>query len=213
MIGNDDPAVVSGELEGTPGDSLCGSISVHHDLHMTGRPPVETYRIDQRDRNAIAAALTRIKKITAGIEALRGMRIGLLGVSPDAFATTFANNPELFRLGFSLHTYELLDMWGDVALGGMIDDGNKYQGEFGEIRLANPILRNDERLDELQEPWFPYPMRNSTGLRGACCGCATPFHVIISTQPRSTAGRSSAGISVLRRAPHRCSPTCSIQSL
>jgi L-fucose isomerase-like protein len=91
-------------------------------------------------------------RLADGIEALRNMRVATIGVNPDAFATTFSNQMELFRLGFSLHTYELLDIWGDVVLGCQLEgEETDYAGPWGNASLGNPIRRDDERVSAARE--------------------------------------------------------------
>lgn len=145
IVNNDDPAA---QVKGEPvGDTLCGSLSVHHDFRMLDRRLVASCRIDMNDAALMKAKLGECLSIIDGIEALRHMRIGLVGVNPSAFATTFTNQLELFRLGFSLHTYELLDMWGDVVLGGQLEgDADAYDGSFGNVKLLRPIRKNDSRI-------------------------------------------------------------------
>ena len=145
IVANDDPRrMVDGEF----GDALCGSLSVHHNVRLLGREMCRCYRLDPTDEAAIAEALSGCKRLIDGAEALRGMRIAMLGVNPDSFATTFANLPLLFQHGFSLHTYELMDMFGDVVLGAQLGDGDThYEGDIGTIRLNRPVRRDDPRLE------------------------------------------------------------------
>ncbi len=146
LIVNNDS--VSAQVEGeSVGDGLCGSLSVHHNLRMIGRSMTRSCRIDMNDAGTLQAKLAECLRVSDGIEALRHMRIALLGVNPTPFATTFSNQMELFRLGFSLHTYELLDMWGDVMLGGQLDAGtNEYEAPFGKVKLARPVRKDDPRV-------------------------------------------------------------------
>jgi len=150
VVNNDDPGtMVEG---GFAGDSLCGQLSAHHNMRMIGRRIVRSACIDMNDRDRLKTTLGTFLNVADGIEALRDMRVGLFGVNPDAFATTFSNQPELFRLGFSLHTYELLSMWGDVVLGRQLNIGTaSYEGDIGTIRPANPVYRDDPRVGEAHE--------------------------------------------------------------
>jgi len=99
----------------------------------------------------VRAALGEFMRAAEGIETLRHMRVALLGVNPTEFATTFTNQMELFRLGFSLHTYELLDTWGDVVLGRQMEGGDSYEGPFGKIKPRRPIRRDDPRVVDAKE--------------------------------------------------------------
>lgn len=149
IVNNDNPAEqVKG---GFVGDTLCGSLSVHHNLRMLGRPLLRAARIDMHDAVALDSVLLAYRRLSDGAEALRHMNIALLGVNPTPFATTFTNQLELFRLGFSLHTYELLDMWGEVVLGSQLEgDATSYSAPFGDISLERPIRRADERVQEVR---------------------------------------------------------------
>ncbi len=149
MVNNDDPADMS---SGKVGDALCGSLSVHHNARMLGRPLVRSCRIDMTDRSILEDFLGRYRQVFDGIEVMRNMRVAMLGVNPDSFATTFSNQLKLFELGFSLHTYELMTMWGDTVLGSLVQDGETTcQGPFGEIRLWRPIARGDERVEQIKQ--------------------------------------------------------------
>jgi len=150
IVNNDGPTA---QVKGDPvGDTLCGSLSVHHNFRMLGRRLVQSCRIDMHDPELLKAKLGEYLRIIDGIETLRHMRIALIGVNPNPFATTFANQSELFRLGFSLHTYELLDMWGDVVLGGQLEgDAGAYEGPFGSVKLLRPIRKSDERIGEVKK--------------------------------------------------------------
>lgn len=150
MVNNDDAsAQVKG---GSAGDGLCGSLSVHHNLRMLGRPMTRSCRIDMNDADTLKSTLSEYMTIVDGVETLRHMRVALLGVNPTPFATTFANQMELFRLGFSLHTYELLDLWGDVVLGGQLDGhGSLYDAPFGQVTLNHPVRRDDPRVAQAKE--------------------------------------------------------------
>ena len=149
MVGNDDPTDMG---TGKVGDALCGSLSVHHNARMLGRPLVRSCRIDMSDRDLVREFLGRYQRIIDGIEVMRNMRVAMLGLNPESFATTFSNQLKLIELGFSLHTYELITMWGDTVLGGLVQDGETTcQGPFGEVGLWRPIGRGDERVDQVKE--------------------------------------------------------------
>jgi L-fucose isomerase-like protein len=146
ILNNDDPAAMAA---GSFGDSLCGSLSVHHNMRMLGRRITRGCRIDMLDKDCLRSIFQEYLRTIDGIEALRNMRLATVGVNPDAFATTFTNQMMLFRLGFSLHTYELLDMWGEVVLGGQLGgDAAEYEGPFGSVRLGQPIRKDDPRVAE-----------------------------------------------------------------
>jgi L-fucose isomerase-like protein len=124
---------------------------VLHNLRMIGRPAVASCRVDMEHLPTLRRFLGRYLRIADGIEALRGMRVAAIGVNPDVFATTFSNQMELFRLGFSLHTYELLDLWGDVFVGGLLEeDASECEVPFGSLNPSRPIRRDDERLPEIR---------------------------------------------------------------
>jgi L-fucose isomerase-like protein len=144
MVSNDIP----GEQGcGDDGDSLCGSLSASHNLRMLGRRFVRICRIDMRDDQCVRDFLRDYLRIVDGIECLRHLRLAMIGVNPNSFATTFTNQPKLFELGFSLQTYELMTMWGDVVLGRQVPSGtHTYQGDFGEVTLWRPIARDDARV-------------------------------------------------------------------
>ncbi len=146
IVHNDDPGDMSME-RGTVGDSLCGSLSVHCNLRLLGRRVLRSARIDMGNSEVTRDVLREYVRIIDGIEVCRGMRIGLLGVNPVSFATTFANQPELFRLGFSLHTYELLELWGNAFLPGCADAGDLP----GRLRLTSRVDPEDERLAGVRE--------------------------------------------------------------
>ncbi len=143
IVNNDVPeAMVNGE---TITDTLCGSISAAYNVRMLGRRILRTHRIDMTNAAVLQDALQENLQLADGIAAMTGMRIAMLGVNPSPFATTFVNQLEIFRVGMSLHTYELLDMWGDVMLG-----GETVAGRLGDIDLVNPIAKDDPRLPELR---------------------------------------------------------------
>jgi len=149
MVNNDRPAEIS---RTTIGDSLCGSLSVHHNVRMLGRRIVRSCRIDMTDAGCVREFLARYVRIMDGAEALRNMRIAMVGVNPDAFATTFANQVKLFELGFSLFSYELLSLWGDTVLAAQLEPGRKkYSGPLGEIALSRPIAKDDARVPDVIE--------------------------------------------------------------
>ncbi|MCX7015277.1 MAG: hypothetical protein NTW86_22430 [Candidatus Sumerlaeota bacterium] len=146
IVNNDVPGDMA---PGKVGDSLCGSLSVHHNLRMLGRRVARSCRIDMRDRECLTGFLRQYQRIIDGIECLRNMRIAILGVNPSEFATTFTNQIKLFELGFSLHTYELITMWGDTMLAGLADgDAPSYSGPFGVARFWRPIRKSDPRVQE-----------------------------------------------------------------
>jgi len=150
MVNNDDPQTQA--AGGTVGDSLCGSLSVHHNLRMIGRSVTRSCRINMNDAALLETKLREYLTVIDGIEALRHLRVALLGVNPTSFATTFTNQLELFRLGFSLHTYELLDMWGSVVLGGQLSgQESTFDGELGQVNLIRPIRRDDPDLAGARE--------------------------------------------------------------
>jgi L-fucose isomerase-like protein len=147
IVNNDDPAGGDGRA---PGDSYCGRLSVHHNLRMLGSRVLGSAYIDMHDADALRAVLESDLRIVDGIECLRNMRIGMFGVNPDPFATTFTNQLKLFELGFSLHTYELLTMWGDtVAASQAADDAPKHPGPAGDIGFWRPVRRGDPRVPEV----------------------------------------------------------------
>ncbi len=142
IVNNDDPNDMK-----NIGDALCGTLSAHHNLRMLGRRILKCERINMHDPDILAHSLREIDKISRGIESLRNTRVAMLGINPNEFATTFTNQIKLFELGFSLHTCELLEMWGDVVLGASIDEGNEVSSELtGTIKLNTPIYRNDPRV-------------------------------------------------------------------
>ncbi len=148
MVNNDCPADVTA---GGGGDSLCGSLSVHHNARMLGRPLLRSCRIDMDDPGGLDEFLSTYVRIMDGIECLRNMRLGMIGVNPDSFATTFTNQLKLFELGFSLHTYELLTLWGDTALAAQLAEGqDAWQGPFGDVKLWRPVAGDDERVEEVK---------------------------------------------------------------
>ncbi|NOY83169.1 MAG: hypothetical protein GXP31_19420 [Kiritimatiellaeota bacterium] len=141
VVNNDDPVAMR---QGVFGDALCGSFSVVHNLRMLGRELTAGARIDMSDAGCLREVIAEFARIADGIESLRNMRIGMLGVNPVEFATTFTNQMKLFELGFSLHPYELLDMWGDTVLGARLESGaSVYEGDFGCVKLRQPITKND----------------------------------------------------------------------
>ncbi len=144
MVNNDKPAEMG---QRTVGDSLCGVLAAHHNLRLLGRRLVRSCAINMHDPATLQGFLRQYATIAAGIESLRNMRIGLFGVNPDPFATTFSNQAKLFELGFSLHTYELLQMWADTMLAPLAeDDAATYCGPFGEVRFWRPIRKSDPRV-------------------------------------------------------------------
>jgi len=146
MVNNDVPGDMT---DGKVGDSLCGSLSVHHNLRMLGRRVARSCRIDMHDRECLKGFLRQYQRIIDGIECLRNMRIAMLGVNPSEFATTFTNQIKLFELGFSLHTYELIAMWGDTMLAALADDNApSYTGPFGVAKFWRPIRKSDPRVEE-----------------------------------------------------------------
>lgn len=150
MVNNDEPrAMVE---EGKAGDSLCGSLSVHHNLRMLGRRIFRSCRINMLDGQVLRRFLRQYVRMAEGVECLRNMRIGMLGLNPESFATTFTNQIKLFELGFSLHTYELLTLWGDTILAKQVANGaTEYEGELGQINLWRPIAAGDERVQDVKQ--------------------------------------------------------------
>ncbi|MFW6189111.1 MAG: hypothetical protein ACOC7T_01650 [Planctomycetota bacterium] len=147
MVNNDDP----GPDAEWAGDSLCGSLSVHHNLRMLGRRLAGSCRINMNDPDRLGRFLGRFARIAAGIEKLRNMRIATLGVNPEPFATTFANQPALFEAGLSLHPYELITMWGDTVLAAQTSgEVQSYEGPFGRVDLWRPIAGDDGRLEAVK---------------------------------------------------------------
>ena len=147
MVNNDRPSEIA---PANIGDSLCGSLSVHHNVRMLGRRIVRACRIDMMDADCVAGFFGRYARIIDGAEALRNMRVAMLGVNPDPFATTFVNQVKLFELGISIHTYELLGMWGDTVLARQLEPGQtKYSGPLGEIGMARAIAPDDARIPDV----------------------------------------------------------------
>lgn len=149
MLNNDVPAdMVNGKM----GDGLCGSLSVHHNARMLGRRIVQSCRINMNDATCVRDFLSRYVCIINGVEGLRNMRVGMIGSNPDKFATTFTNQLKLFELGFSLKTYELLTLWGDtVPARELRGEESTVNVSFGELRLSNPIRKDDPRVEETIE--------------------------------------------------------------
>jgi L-fucose isomerase-like protein len=146
ILCNDDPATMG---QGNDGDSLCGSLSASHNVRMIGRRFTRMCRINTARSECLQGFLQEYLTIADGIECLRNMRLAMIGVNPNPFATTFTNQLKLFEIGFSLQTYELMTMWGDTVLAAQVPDGEKvYRGEFGEVQLWRPIARNDARIPD-----------------------------------------------------------------
>ncbi|GEM_PF-3839409 len=134
------------------GDALCGSLSIHANARLLGREVVSSSGIDLADRNVLITVLRSYMKTIDGIESLRNMRVALVGVNPVEFATTFTNQVELFRLGFSLHTYELLDLWGGTVLAGKQEEHKEEMEKvFPGMTPDNPIYPSDPRVAETRE--------------------------------------------------------------
>jgi L-fucose isomerase-like protein len=151
LIVNNDPPSGTREDRGI-GDSLCGSLSVHHNLRMLSRPLARSCRIDVHQPDLLEEILGQYVRIADGMEALRNIRLAMIGVNPDAFATTFNNQSKLFELGISLHTYEPMTLWGDVVLGRCLQgDADVYDGPFGQVKLTHPIRKDDERVDAIRK--------------------------------------------------------------
>ena len=92
-----------------------------------------------------------IQQVVDGIESLRNLRVAMLGVNPTSFATTFVNQVKLFELGISLEPFELLDMWGAVVLARVAEgDGKAYEGDFGKVRIAHPVRKDDPRVEDVK---------------------------------------------------------------
>ncbi len=150
MVNNDPPSATRGDTN--MGDSLCGSLSVHHNLRMLSRPLVRSCRINMHEADLLEDMLGQYVRLMDGMEAMRNMRVAMIGVNPDAFATTFNNQSKLFELGLSLHTYEPMTMWGDVVLGRCVrGDADVYEGEFGKVRLTRPIGKDDSRVGQIRK--------------------------------------------------------------
>ena len=131
------------------GDALCGSLSIHRNARMLGREITATRGIDFAIRNVLIESLRTFKRIMDGIECMRNMRVALVGVNPVEFATTFVNQMELFRCGFSLHTYELIDLWGATVLAGKQEQFKDQMDEiFPGLTPDNPIYSDDPRVEE-----------------------------------------------------------------
>ena len=144
VVNNDRPGEICGP---NVGDALCGSLGVHHNMRMLGRSIVRGARIDMHDPDVLHAVLAAYRRISDGVEALRNIRVAMLGVNPDPFATTFTNQMKLFELGISLHTYELMTLWGDTVMAAQAaDDADRHPGPAGDIRFWRPVRKGDARV-------------------------------------------------------------------
>ncbi|NLF38563.1 hypothetical protein GX586_03915 [bacterium] len=149
MVNNDAPAEL---VDGKVGDSFCGSLSVHHAIRMLGRRIVRSCRTDMHDRAGVESLLSRFRKIIDGIEGLRNTRVAMLGINPGEFTTTYTNQIKLFECGFSLHSYELITLWGDTVLASLVDEGSKScRGPFGDVKFWRPVRRNDARIPAVKD--------------------------------------------------------------
>lgn len=149
IVNNDDPAKM-GSAES--GDSLCGSLSVHHNVRMLGRRIIRSCRVNMNHHETLLGKLSEYMRLADGIECMRNMRVALLGVNPNPFATTFTNQMKLFELGFSLNTYELLQFWGDVVLAAQPEaSGKTYDGPLGKVGLWRPVPKDDPRVPGAME--------------------------------------------------------------
>ena len=129
------------------GDALCGSLSIHANARLLGRSIVATRGMDLGNSKLLLETLADYRRMIDGIECLRNMRVALVGVNPVEFATTFVNQVELFRLGFSLHTYELLDLWGATVLAGKQEEFKDEMAKvFPGMTPDNPIYPSDPRV-------------------------------------------------------------------
>lgn len=146
---NDDPNNMAFENRG---DAYCGALSIHRNARMIGRTVVASRGVDMANESILDATVGEYLRIARGIEAMRNMRVAMLGVNPVEFATTFTNQVELFRLGFSIHTYELLELWGATVLA---EQQRQFPKELGTalpgIRPTRPVLSDDPRLAGLRE--------------------------------------------------------------
>jgi L-fucose isomerase-like protein len=149
IVNNDNPVEMAQEKK-TVGDSFCGSLSVHHNLRMLGRRMTRSCRINMNDAPTLKRFLSDYNAIMSGVECLRNMRIGMIGVNPNEFATTFTNQMKVFELGFSIHTYELCTLWADTVLAKHSKESDKYTGEFGEVKFFRPIKSDDPRVAEVR---------------------------------------------------------------
>jgi L-fucose isomerase-like protein len=148
---NDNPSKMDFENRG---DGFCGSLSIHRNAAMIGRGVLASRGIDMEQEDILLDTLNEYVRIIDGIESLRNMRVAMVGVNPVEFSTTFTNQMELFRLGFSIHTYELLDLWGAAILA---DKQERYPEQMKEIfpglKPTNPITNSDPRVAESREKW------------------------------------------------------------
>jgi len=131
------------------GDAYCGALSIHRNASMIGRGIISSRGIDMANHGALVETLKEYLRVIDGIESLRHMRVAMLGVNPVEFATTFTNQMELFRLGFSIHTYELLDLWGATVLADKLatEEAKKL---FPGIKPTNPITSRDPRIADMR---------------------------------------------------------------
>lgn len=118
---------------------------------MLGRRVIRSRGIDMKQTEVLQAVLAEYRAIIDGIESLRNMRIGMIGVNPSEFATTFTNQVKLFELGFSLHPYELLDLWGGTVFAAREQEfPQEMQLAFPGIRPSDPIALDDPRIAEVK---------------------------------------------------------------
>jgi len=146
---NDNPSKMDFENRG---DAYCGALSIHRNASMIGRGVVSSRGIDIGNREVLAGTLKEYMRVVDGIESLRHMRVAMVGVNPVEFATTFTNQMELFRLGFSIHTYELLDLWGATVLADKaVTAPEEMKRLFPGIKPTNPITSKDPRIGEMRK--------------------------------------------------------------
>ncbi len=146
---NDQPSKMNFDNRG---DALCGSLSIHRNAEMLGRGVLCSRGMDLGNKNIFLSVLKEFQRIINGIENLRNMRVAMIGVNPVEFTTTFVNQMELFRLGFSIHTYELIDLWGATVLAGKQHQfGSELTHIFPAIKPDHPIYPNDPRIAETKK--------------------------------------------------------------
>ena len=149
LFQNDSPSKMDFENRG---DAYCGALSIHRNASMLGRRIIASRGIDMARDEILSAVLQEYLCIIDGAESLRNMRIGMLGVNPVEFATTFTNQMELFRLGFSLHPYELLDLWGGTVLAARQEENpDAAETLLPGIKPTNPISSTDPRIAATKE--------------------------------------------------------------
>ena len=146
---NDNPSKMDFENRG---DAYCGALSMHHNARMIGRCVVSSRGIDMAQDQVMRDTMQEYLLTANGIESLRNMRVAMVGVNPVEFATTFTNQMELFRLGFSIHTYELLDLWGATVLAEKQEKhADSMNQAFPGLKPTNPITSSDPRVAETRK--------------------------------------------------------------